>query len=95
MALFAQGAPIENVVTQTGRSRSTIVQYLTEYIEESRPASIEPWVSNLTYQLVTQAARRVGADWLRPIFVALGEQVPYDDIRLVLAHLRTRGSSSA
>ena len=37
---------------------------------------------------VTAAARQVGVERLKPIFLALGEKVPYDDIRLVLAHLQ-------
>jgi hypothetical protein len=33
------------------------------------------------------AARQVGTERLKPIYVHLNEQVSYDDIRLVLAHL--------
>lgn len=85
--LFAEGAVVEDVMHQTGRGRSTVVDYLAEFIREKRPASVAAWVSDEVYARVAEAARRVGTDRLKPIFLALGEQVPYDDIRLVLAHL--------
>jgi hypothetical protein len=44
-------------------------------------------VSQETYDRVAAAARRVGTERLKPIYLALEERVPYDEIRLVLAHL--------
>jgi ATP-dependent DNA helicase RecQ len=88
--LFRTGAMIEDVMHQTGRSRSTIVDYLCDYIREERPGGIRPWVSDAVYQRVAAAARQFGVERLKPIFIALGEQVSYDDIRLVLAHLSAR-----
>jgi ATP-dependent DNA helicase RecQ len=90
-ALFRQGADLDEVARQTGRARSTVVEYLADYVREARPASLKAWVSQLVYQLVAQAARRLGTDRLKPIFVELGEQVSYDDIRLVLTHLTAAG----
>jgi ATP-dependent DNA helicase RecQ len=85
--LFRQRAAIEDVMHQTNRSRSTVMDYLSDYIREERPASIATWVANEVYQRVAAAGRQVGTERLKPIFIALGEKVSYDDIRLVLAHL--------
>jgi ATP-dependent DNA helicase RecQ len=85
--LFREGAVLEDVMHQTGRARSTVVDYLCDFVREERPASLAPWVSMEVYQRVRAAARQVGTERLKPIYIALGEQVPYDDIRLVLAHL--------
>jgi ATP-dependent DNA helicase RecQ len=85
--LFRKQTAIEDVMHQTGRGRAAVMDYLTEYIAETRPASIATWVAPKLYQRVAQAARRVGTDRLKPIFLELGEQVPYDEIRLVVAHL--------
>jgi ATP-dependent DNA helicase RecQ len=87
LELFRQGAVIEDVMHQTNRGRSTVLDYLGDYIRQERPASIAAWVSNETYQRVTAAARQVGTERLKPIFITLGEKVSYDDIRIVLAHL--------
>jgi hypothetical protein len=49
-------------------------------------------VSNVVYERIASAARQVGTDRLKPIFLALGEHISYDDIRLVLAHLAAKGA---
>jgi ATP-dependent DNA helicase RecQ len=89
LRLFGEQAAIEDVMHQTGRGRATVVDYLCDYIRDRRPASITAWVPELVYQRVMGAARQVGTERLKPIYLALGEQVSYDDIRLVVAHLET------
>jgi ATP-dependent DNA helicase RecQ len=89
--LFRQGAAIEDVMHQLGLKRSTISDYLADFLRGERPASVRPWVDAVTYERVAAAARQVGTDRLKPIFLALGEQVDYDTIRLVVAHLQAGG----
>jgi ATP-dependent DNA helicase RecQ len=84
---FRDGATVEDVMHQTGRARATVVDYLCEYIREQRPRTLRAWMPEAVYDRVVQAARQVGTDRLKPIFLQLGEQVSYDEIRLVLAHL--------
>src|SRR5262245_2264901 len=83
--LFRQGLSVEDVMRRTGLARSTVCEYLTGYVRQEKPASLEPWVGRETYLRVVEAARQVGVEQLKPIFVALGEKVPYDAIRLVVA----------
>jgi ATP-dependent DNA helicase RecQ len=85
--LFRRGATIEEVLQQTERSHGTIVEYLCDYIREAKPEGLAPWVADALYQRVAQAARQVGTDRLKPVFLMLNEEVPYDTIRLVLTHL--------
>ncbi len=87
--LFRKNTTIADVMKRLNYARSTVVEYLAEYIRVERPASIAPWVPQGVVLDVREAARRVGGDRLKPIFLALGENVPYDDIRLVLAHLQS------
>jgi ATP-dependent DNA helicase RecQ len=89
--LFRQGMSIEAVMTKVGLARSTVFEYLAGFVRMEHPASLAPWVDDLTYQRVREAVRQVGGDRLKPIFIALGEKVPYDCIRLVTAHLAGRG----
>jgi ATP-dependent DNA helicase RecQ len=86
---FRQRAAIEDVMHQTSRARSTISDYLCQFIREERPLTIDCWVSKDLYQQVAAAARKMGTERLQPIYLALGEQVSYDDIRLVVTHLTT------
>jgi hypothetical protein len=44
------------------------------------------------YELVKSACGVVGKDRLKPIYLELDERVPYDHIRLVLAHIEVVGS---
>jgi ATP-dependent DNA helicase RecQ len=89
-ALFRRGASIEDVMRKLGRARSTVMQYLADFIRVERPASIAPWVEDAVYQRVASVARRVGMERLKPIFLGLGEEITYDEIRLVVSHLATR-----
>jgi ATP-dependent DNA helicase RecQ len=87
-ALFRQKSPIDEVMQQTGLARSTVMEHLEGFIRLERPDSIRTWVDVTTYQRVAETARQVGTDRLKPIFIALGEKIQYDLIRLVVAHLQ-------
>jgi ATP-dependent DNA helicase RecQ len=89
---FRQGMKIEEVMHKVGLAQSTVLEYLASFVRLERPASLSPWVDAVTYQRIREAARQVGCDRLKPIFIALGEKVPYDQIRLVTAHLSVRGT---
>ena len=85
--LFRKGQSIAAVAQQLERAATTVLQYLEQFIREERPASIDAWVKPETYASIADAARQTGGDRLKPIFLHLGEKVPYDLIRLVVAHL--------
>lgn len=85
-AMFAEGMDIEAVAEATGRARSTSAGYLVEYVETRRPSSIDPWVDHETRERILDAARSLDTGRLKPIHDKLDEQVPYDQIRIVLAH---------
>jgi ATP-dependent DNA helicase RecQ len=85
--MFQRGASVQEVSEAIDRSPSTVLEYLREHIEQSRPRTISTWVPEEVYERVAKAAREVGTGRLKPIFLALGEQVPYDQIHLVVAHM--------
>jgi ATP-dependent DNA helicase RecQ len=84
--LFRNGASIDEVMQQMNRARSTVSEYLCEYIRKECPASIARWVPDETYRLVAEAAARVDSGHLKPLFLALDEKIPYETLRLVAAH---------
>jgi ATP-dependent DNA helicase RecQ len=86
--LFRQGVALDEIARRTERGRSTVGEYLDEFIREERPASVAAWVSDELYQRIAAAARQVGTERLKPIYLALGEKVSYDDIRIVRAHIQ-------
>ncbi|MEI8198021.1 MAG: RQC domain-containing protein, partial [Phycisphaerae bacterium] len=89
--MFSSGASLDDVATATRRARSTISEYLCEFIETQRPKSVGPWVSERIYQQVLQAAKNEGSARLRPIYLALNETVDYNTIRIVVAHAAAVG----
>ncbi len=88
--LFREGTTVDVVMERTARARATVLEYLCDYVRQESPASVATWVTEATYRRVAKAAKEVGMERLKPIFLALNEQVSYDHIRLVLTHLRSR-----
>ncbi|HEY2881496.1 MAG TPA: helix-turn-helix domain-containing protein, partial [Pirellulales bacterium] len=87
---FRMGWSIDDVKHKLNRARSTVAGYLAEFIAEEKPAKIGSWVSDADYRLVTTAAATLGERKLSPIFERLDGKVPYDTIRLVMAHLEAQ-----
>jgi ATP-dependent DNA helicase RecQ len=85
--MFRKGRSVEDVKHLIKRARSTVSGYLVEYIAQEKPRRIDTWVDKATYQKVLQAAEAQEERLLSPIFQGLDGRVPYDTIRLVLAHL--------
>ena len=86
--LFREGKSIEDVVTATGRASATVTEYLAEFLAETQQCDPAPWVSESTFEQVRQAAATIGTERMKPIFEALGEAVPYPQIRIALACIR-------
>jgi len=89
--LFENGGSVAEAARQTGKAMSTVEGYLEAFIVERAPASLEPWVDEVTYARVKATAEAIGGGYLRPVFEALGGMVGYDQIRAVLAHSGLRG----
>jgi len=87
---FRQGKSIAEVAQLLDRKESTVREYLCTYIHEERPDRIRPWVDSTTEARVTVAARQHGSQRLKPVFLALNQEIPYDQIRIVLTYLNTR-----
>jgi ATP-dependent DNA helicase RecQ len=85
--LFREGASIDEVMAETNKVSGTVHNYLHDFILREKPASIGLWVSDELYAQVAAAIAKVGVGRLKPIFLALDEKVPYEVIKLVVAHL--------
>ncbi len=89
---FGEGDSIEQVAEATARATSTIAGYLIEWIERESPKSIDPWVDPQTYQRIADAIRDEDQGRLRPIFDRLDGEVPYEQIRAAIVHLRSQSA---
>ncbi len=87
---FARGEPIETIANDIKRTPRTVEQYLVEWIAANEPPSVEAWVPENTYSLVANVAQDIGMDFLKPIYERLNGTIPYDQVRIVVAHLRAQ-----
>lgn len=88
--LFREGTAIDDVMHQTKKPRSRVRDLLCEFLELEKPTDLSPWISRDLYDQIARAARKVGMERLKPIHAELGEEVTYEDIRLVVTHLHTQ-----
>ena len=72
---------------QTGRTRSTIFDYLSDFIRQDKPERIDTWIADDLYARIAAVVQQHGGARLKPLFIALEEKVSYEDIRVVVAHL--------
>jgi ATP-dependent DNA helicase RecQ len=91
--MFQQQRTVEEAATVAGRAVNTVWQYLEEFIAERRPKSIEAWVPPAVYRRVSEAAADAESARLKPLYEKLGGEVPYEEIRLVMAHLKVHADS--
>ncbi|MEX2315848.1 MAG: DNA helicase RecQ [Pirellulales bacterium] len=86
--LFAEGKSRDEVQHLTGRAKSTVTQYLTDFIDEESISDPSHWLDPRVYDRIRSAANRVGVETLRPIFDALGGEIDYEQIKIALACMR-------
>jgi ATP-dependent DNA helicase RecQ len=88
--LFEEGRSLEEVIATTGKSPSTVVGYLEDYVAERKPESVSPWVDDITYARVRSTAEQLKGAFLKPVFEALSGSVTYEQIRVVMKHAGLR-----
>jgi ATP-dependent DNA helicase RecQ len=94
--LFAKGASVEQVTAITGRALATTWSYLAEFIETRQPQRLDGWIDQQTYRTVADAMKDLGTAYLKPIFDQLDGKIPYEQIRVVIAHVNaTRDAHTA
>ncbi len=87
--LLQEGTPIDEVMERTGRARSTTINDLCELIEDGRyQPSLRLWMTEVTEHAIRRAAADAGIERLRPIKDIVGEEISYDEIRIVVATIR-------
>ena len=87
---YREGKTVAEVARLMGKMESTACDYLCCYIHQERPDDIDPWIDRTTQDRIGVAARQHGTQRLKPVYLALNQEVPYDAIRIVLTYLNTR-----
>ena len=91
--LLAEGKSFEEIAQIRGRQLSTVVNMVADLIEKGRLEYLVEWVGEEHHRQISEAVKRLGSQWLKPLREALPPEVTYDQIRLVVAFAR-RGNSA-
>ncbi|PQO40671.1 DNA helicase RecQ [Blastopirellula marina] len=91
--LFAKGKMVDEVAAIIGRANTTVQGYLEQFIREQKLEDPTAWVTGETARRVEAALEECGHRALKPIYEHLGEEVPYEEIRIVVACLQNRESA--
>ncbi|WP_020472176.1 DNA helicase RecQ [Zavarzinella formosa] len=86
-SLFREGSSLDDVIHQTKLTRTTISDHLADFIRLEKPKSIDEWVPPDVRKRVTNMAEELGTARLKPVYLALNEQVSYEMIRAVFAFM--------
>jgi ATP-dependent DNA helicase RecQ len=86
--LLAQGKSLEEIATLRGRQLASVTTLVADLIEEGRLDFQSSWVEQSKLSKIEESCARLGLERLRPLKDSLPEEVTFDEIRLVVAHLR-------
>lgn len=88
--LLAKGNTFAQIAAIRGRQLGTIIGNIATLIEQGEVDFQSTWIPAKRQTAIEGACARIGLDWLKPIKDVLPEEITYDEIRLVVAHLRRR-----
>ena len=92
MRLLAQGKSFEEIAQIRGRQASTVVNMVADLVEKGSLEYRVEWVGEADHQVIEEAVRRLGAQWLKPLREALPAEITYEQIRLVVAWVRVNSA---
>jgi ATP-dependent DNA helicase RecQ len=94
LRLLEEGRTFEEIAQIRERTLRAVVSLVADLIERSEAKFQPGWLSPDRYNQIAAACRQVGMDRLKPLKEALPPEIPYEEIRLVIAHLRTLANNS-
>jgi ATP-dependent DNA helicase RecQ len=95
LALLNEGRSFEEIARIRARQLSTIICTVASLIE-SRQVTLDPkWISPDAQPLIEAACMKHGVERLKDVKDAVPPYVSFDDIRLVVAHLRAENRVQA
>jgi ATP-dependent DNA helicase RecQ len=89
MRMLAEGRSFEEIAKARGRQLATVVNMVADLVEKGRLDYRVEWVGEDSHRLIEDVVRRLGAQWLKPLREALPAEITYEQIRLVVAYVRS------
>jgi ATP-dependent DNA helicase RecQ len=89
LRLLEEGRTFEEIAQIRARTLRAVVSLVADLIERG-DAKFQPvWLDADRYNQIVAACHQLGMDRLKPLKEALPPEIPYEEIRLVIARLRT------
>jgi ATP-dependent DNA helicase RecQ len=93
--LLAQGKTIAEIAQLRERQMGSVTSLVADLIEEGRLKFQPEWVAEPKRIQIEQVCEKFGIERLRTIKDSLPEEITYDEIRLVVAHMRRTQKETA
>jgi ATP-dependent DNA helicase RecQ len=94
LRLLEEGRTFEEIAQIRSRTLRAVVSLVADLIERGEATFQPSWLAPERYAQIADACRQLGMDRLKPLKEALPPEIPYEEIRLVIARLRTVFASS-
>ncbi|MDD4332644.1 MAG: RecQ family ATP-dependent DNA helicase [Patescibacteria group bacterium] len=88
--LFVKGSSIDEIAEERELKRDTVINHLCFLIEKKLIKDIDKLVTPGIQKKILKAVEKVGVEKLTPIKEELGDEVGWDEIKLVVAKERTK-----
>jgi ATP-dependent DNA helicase RecQ len=92
--LFDEGLSVEQVAERLGRAVSTVYGYLDGYIRQRRIIDASRWIPRDEATRIESALEQTNTGRLKPVFEALGGEIGYERIRIVVSCLANQADES-
>jgi len=92
--LLEEGRTFAEIAQIRSRTLRAVVSLVADLIERGDTEFQPTWLSPQHYNQIAAACRQLGMDRLKPLKEALPPEIPYEEIRLVIARLRTETASN-
>ena len=89
LKLLAEGRTFDEIAQIRQRTLRAVVSLVADLIERGEAEFQPNWLPVESYNQIAAACRQLGMDRLKPLKEVLPPEIPYEEIRLVIAHLRT------
>ncbi len=94
LKLLGEGRTFEEIAQIRQRTLRAVVSLVADLIERGDTEFQPNWLPSERYQQIAAACRQLGMDRLKPLKEALPPEIPYEEIRLVIANLRSETTST-
>ena len=88
LKLLAEGRTFDEIAQIRQRTLRAVVSLVADLIERGEAEFQPNWLPSERYNQIAAACQQLGMDRLKPLKEALLPEIPYEEIRLVIARLR-------